>query len=159
MKRNCLDRSELAHGLDNRLSPVRLGQEHAAGRHLVWLGLALAGRDDDVDRGPAIPHGGGQFQAVHRAAGHINIGENATDLVLLQQRDGLIGIACREDMIAGVLQFVGDHQTDEGLVFDDQDSAQLPFQSNAPGMRDNRMNTISFRVDGPLPAIARHYLT
>jgi hypothetical protein len=129
MKCNCLDGLELAHGLDNRLSPVRLGQEHTSSRHLVRLRFALAGRDDDVDRGPAIPHSGGQFQTVHRAAGHIDVGENATDLVLLQQRDGLVGVARGEDIITGVFQFVRDDQTDEGLIFDDQDSVQLPFQS------------------------------
>jgi hypothetical protein len=129
VERKRLNGSELAHGLDNGLGPVRLGQKHAAGRHLVRLGFALAGRDDDGDRGPAMPHGGGQFQAVHRAAGHIDVGENATNLMLFQERDSLVGITSGEDIITRVLQFIGNDQTDEGLVFDNQDRAQLPFQS------------------------------
>jgi hypothetical protein len=75
--RNDLERTCAYHGLqlgDHLLHTERFAEESAVRRpfHIRWL--HLAGNEYDFDRGPALVHRMGEFQAVN-AAWHLNVGK------------------------------------------------------------------------------------
>lgn len=69
----------LAHHLASRSGniggPIRLAKEPALRRNVRQMNLAMARRNDDLDRRPPISNGGGKLDAIH-TTGHVDIGEN-----------------------------------------------------------------------------------
>ena len=110
----------LAHRMHHRRRRVGLRHEPAFARQFVGSGPGLSRGDDDLDRRPAVADGGGQPQPVHGSR-HVDVGEHQRNVVVvLKQFDRLVRIARLEHLEAGLAQFVGDREQQEGLVLHDQ---------------------------------------
>ena len=127
-RRNCarknLQRTNAHHRLqfvDHLLHAKRLAEEAAVGRPFRVRWLHLAGNQDDLDAGPAVVHGVGQFQAVH-AARHLNVGEQQRNVRAgLQNRHRLVGIDRFDGVETGILHDIDGAHPQHHFVLDDED--------------------------------------
>jgi hypothetical protein len=75
---------------------------------------------NDRNRGPAVPNGCRQFEAVH-AAGHVNIREEDLDFRMCTKHlDGGVSVCSFKDGEATSCQFFSSVHEDQGIIFDNQ---------------------------------------
>ena len=83
--------------------------------------LAAGGHDDDRQRGPVLPHGLQDLQAV--GAGHDQVQQDEVAGGLAGQDHPLVPVGRLQGRVARELQGIDDPLPDGGIVFDDQDFA------------------------------------
>ncbi len=82
---------------------VRLRDKMTTCRKFVFARHELAGRDDQIDRRPALAYSRSQFQAVH-ASRHVDVGKNDPNVASrLQNFDRFFGVGRLERVKTGFL--------------------------------------------------------
>jgi Phasin protein len=89
---------------ENAVWGIGLRQKLTVRWHLLPPRRILSGGNDNLNRRPAVLYRHSQPKPVHRAR-HVNVGDDNSDVVSgLEDLNCLIGIGCRNYLIAGVFQ-------------------------------------------------------
>jgi hypothetical protein len=100
---------------------IRLRQEDAAVRQIVFVDRNMTGGRHYLDRRPAVPNEPGEFQPIHRSR-HLDIGKDDVDIgTRFQDGDGLVRIGRLDDFEACAFDRLSGIQPQQEFVFYDQD--------------------------------------
>ena len=110
---------DLAHQARAR---IRLRQKSALSRYGLCAKMVTRGQNDP-DLGPALANTLREGRSVEPPR-HFNIGKDDAHLrVHFKHPQRFVGIACLQNIKAGLLEKIDAHQADEGLILDDEDGA------------------------------------